>query len=224
MSLLHVIVPVYNEEKTLLNVMKKLEKTLPNANIIYVNDGSNDASLEILQKNARPQDIVLTKENGGKGSALRLGIASATAEYCVIQDADLEYNPEDIVLLLEKAEANLGSIIFGSRFLKTNPTMYPLFLLGNKILTWFLNMLFWSNISDSYTCYKLFPTKILQSIPLQGDGFEIEAELCAYPLKLKKKIIEIPITYAPRSFEEGKKIRAKDALKGILTMIKIRFK
>jgi glycosyltransferase involved in cell wall biosynthesis len=167
--------------------------------------------------------IFRAKENGGKGSAIRLGMNHATRPFTVIQDADLEYSPSELKGLLSYAETHSGEIVFGSRFLKPNPNLYKRYLLGNKIMTLCVNILFGSHLTDSYTCYKLFPTEILKSIPLTARGFELEAELCAYPLKRKIKIHELPITYNPRSLAEGKKIRFKDAWKGIITLLKIRW-
>ncbi len=223
MPILSVLVPVYNEERTLKRVMDALTSALPESQIIYIDDGSKDRSLAILRASARPQDIVLTKENGGKGSAIRLGIKEATGEFIVIQDADLEYDPSDISVLLTRAQKNTGVIVFGSRFLQPNPNIYPLYLLGNKTLTAILNILFCGHLTDAYTCYKLFPNTILKSLPLTADGFELEAELTALPLKMKYTIVEESITYHPRTFSEGKKINWKDAVRGILTMLKIRF-
>ncbi len=224
MPSLSVLVPVYNEERTLKRVMDALNAALPESQIVYIDDGSADGSLTILRAIARPQDIVLTKENGGKGSAIRLGITEATGDYIVIQDADLEYDPSDITQLLLQAQKQPGVIVFGSRFLQPNPNIYPLYLIGNKTLTMILNILFCGRLTDSYTCYKLFPGSILKSLPLTADGFELEAELTALPLAMKKTIIEIPISYHPRTFREGKKINWKDAVRGIITMLKIRFR
>ena len=224
MPTLSVLVPVYNEARTLKRVMDAIVSALPEAQIVYIDDGSKDESLEILRAAARPQDLVRTKENGGKGSAIRLGIQEATGQYIVIQDADLEYDPAEIRTLLTRAEKEPGVIVFGSRFLQSNPNIYPLYLLGNKTLTLILNLLFGGRLTDSYTCYKLFPARILKALPLTADGFELEAELAALPLKAGKQIIEEPITYHPRTFSEGKKINWRDAVKGILTMLKLRLR
>lgn len=220
---LSVLVPVYNEARTLEKLMNELVAALPESEIVYIDDGSKDESLQILQRKKRPQDIVIHKKNGGKGSAIREGLFKATGQFCVIQDADLEYDPREILMLLQAADAHPGSIVFGSRFLKPNPNIYPLYLLGNKTLTAILNLLFRATLTDSYTCYKLFPTELLKKLPLTANGFEIEAELAAYPLKQGRMILECPISYKPRSFEEGKKINWKDAVRGIRTMLRIRF-
>ncbi len=222
MPRLSIIIPIYNEEATLVRVMAALSEALPEAECVYVNDGSKDRSLEILQKHARPEDKVLSKENGGKGSAIRLGIENITGDFCVIQDADLEYDPREIRMLLSRAEQEKDVIVFGSRFLQKNPNIYPLYLLGNKVITWIINVCFFVWLTDSYTCYKVFPTSILKKLPLKARGFELEAELTCYPLKQGYRIVEEAISYQPRSFEEGKKINWKDAVKGIMKILSIR--
>ncbi len=220
---LTILVPVYNEARTIAQVISVLSAALPDAQIIYIDDGSRDESLHILRAHARAQDLVLTKPNGGKGSAIRMGLEHAQGDYTVIQDADLEYEPAEISALLAEAQRTPGFIVFGSRFLRPNPNLYKRYLLGNKVITMLVNILFGSHLTDSYTCYKLFPTPLLRSLPLRARGFELEAELCAYPLKRGEKILEVPITYKPRTLEEGKKIRGSDAIKGFVTMLKIRF-
>ncbi len=204
--------------------MQALISVCSDAQIIYVNDGSKDASEEILRKNARPTDIVLNKENGGKGSAIRLGLEHATGTYTVIQDADLEYDPREIARLLQEAAAHPGSAVFGSRFLQKNPTRYSRFLLGNKFVTTWLNLLFNAKLTDSYTCYKLLPTDVFKSLQLTARGFELEAEISAKCLRRAIPIREVPISYMPRSIEEGKKINARDALKALTTMWRLRWR
>lgn len=220
---LSIIVPVYNEERTLASIMAALGAKCPDAEIIYVDDGSKDTSLLILQSGSRASDAVLHKENGGKGSAIRKGLEVASGTYTVIQDADLEYDPSEIKLLLDTAKNHPGSAVFGSRFLRPNPNIYKRFLMGNKVLTWTLNILYFSHLTDSYTCYKLLPTDIFRSLNLQARGFELEAEICAKCLLKKIPIIEIPISYKPRTIAEGKKINARDAWKGLKMMVKLRF-
>jgi len=220
---LSIIVPVYNEEATVASVMEQLSQACAEAQIIYIDDGSNDPSLRLLKEHARPQDVVLTKPNGGKGSAVREGLKHVQGAFTVIQDADLEYDPREIKMLLKHAEQHSGHVVFGSRFLKPNPNLYKRYLIGNKVLTACVNVLFRGRLTDAYTCYKLFPTETLKRFPLKAHGFELEAELCARTLKARIPIDELPISYAPRSLEEGKKIGLSDAWKGVLMMLQIRF-
>ena len=219
---LSIVVPVYNEERTLAVIMKAITEACPEAEVLYVNDGSADKSLELLHTNARPQDQVLTKPNGGKGSAVRLGLEKASGTYCVIQDADLEYDPGEIALLVQEAEKHPGSAVFGSRFLKPNPNIYKRYLLGNKTLTTILNILFFARLTDSYTCYKLLPTEAFRGLGLTADGFELEAEIAAKCLRRGIPVREVPISYKPRTIEEGKKINWRDAVKGVLMMVRMR--
>jgi glycosyltransferase involved in cell wall biosynthesis len=219
---LTIIVPVYNEAATVASIMDAVVETCPDAQVIYVDDGSKDSSLAILQSKARPQDLVLTKPNGGKGSAITMGLEHAEGTYTVIQDADLEYHPKQIPLLLNEAKRLDGSVIFGSRFLTSNPTSHWRFLLGNKVLTSILNVLYWSRITDSYTCYKLLPTDKFRGLKLVSRGFELEAEITCKCLRKGMKIHEIPIVYSPRTTEQGKKINWKDAIRGVTMMLKVR--
>lgn len=219
---LSVLVPVYNEEPTLPTIMRALQAACPDAQVIYIDDGSADRSFEILQRLARPTDLVLQGTHGGKGSAIRLGLTHALGRFTVIQDADLEFDPHEIGLLVHAAKNYPACAVFGSRFLKDNPNIYPLNLLGNKTLTWILNALFGSHLTDSYTCYKLLPTTLFQSLGLHSNGFELEAEIAAKCLKRGTEIVEVPISYRPRSIEEGKKINWKDAFRGIRMMVKVR--
>lgn len=223
MQELSIIVPVYNEERTLATVMSALGAACAEAQIIYVDDGSSDRSLSILQAGARSQDLVLTKENGGKGSAIRTGLSQAAGIFTVIQDADLEYDPAQIIMLLEEAKKHPGSAVFGSRFLQKNPNIYKRFLLGNKVLTLIFNLLYGTRLTDSYTCYKLLPTDLFRKLDLTARGFELEAEICAKCVKNSIPIRELPVSYKPRTIEEGKKINWKDAWRGVKMMVKLRF-
>lgn len=219
---LTIIVPVYNEGKTVAEIMAALRRDWPDAQVVYVDDGSKDDSLAVLRGHATPKDLVLTKPNGGKGSAIRMGLEKAIGDYTVIQDADLEYDPAEIRLLLDEATAHPGTVVFGSRFLRHNPNIYKRFLMGNKAMTLALNLLFFSRVTDSYTCYKLLPTDMFRSLELTARGFELEAEICAKTLRRGVNIREVPISYKPRTIEEGKKIRFSDATKGVKTMLRIR--
>ncbi len=220
---LSILVPAYNEARTLESVMRKLNETHADAQIVYIDDGSKDGTSDIMHAHARSQDIVLTKENGGKGSAIRLGLEHATGQFTVIQDADLEYEPEQIHTLVREAMDHPGCAVFGSRFLQPNPNVYKRFLLGNKLVTAWLNILYGSKVTDSYTCYKLLPTDVFRSLHLTARGFELEAEICAKCLKKGIQIRELPIAYHPRTIEEGKKINGKDAWKAVTTMWRLKW-
>ncbi|MFH0851704.1 MAG: glycosyltransferase family 2 protein, partial [Candidatus Peregrinibacteria bacterium] len=218
-----IIVPVYNEERTLEAIMPRIFAACDDSmEVIFVDDGSRDRSLEILRRLARLQDQVITKSNGGKGDAIRTGLSQVHAPYAVIQDADTEYDPTEIRSLLTTALAAPGSVVFGSRFLKPNPCLYRRFLWGNKVLSACLSLLFFRRVTDSYTCYKLLPTEVFRSLALQSTGFEMEAEISAKCLKRGIRIVEVPISYHPRTVEEGKKICFRDAWKGLLMMLRVR--
>lgn len=222
MPTLSVLVPVYNEERTIAPVMDAIAAACPDAQIVYVDDGSADGSLEILQSKAREQDLVIAAPHGGKGAAIRAGLEKVSGTFTVIQDADLEYDPKEIRLLLERARSQPGSAVFGSRFLRSNPNIYKRFLMGNKVLTFAMNLLFGSRLTDSYTCYKLLPTNVFRGLNLHSNGFELEAEICGKCLKRRIPILEVPISYKPRTIEEGKKIRWTDAVRGLWMMMKTR--
>jgi glycosyltransferase involved in cell wall biosynthesis len=221
---LSIIVPVYNEAATLRTIMTALMQTCSDAQIIYVDDGSKDDSLKILHAMVRPTDCVIAKENGGKGSAIIAGLEKATGQYTVIQDADLEYDPREIQSLLDAAKTHPNTAIFGSRFFQgKTPHIYWRFLIGNKVITGWLNLLFDCKLTDSYTCYKLLPTKIFKQLNLKSKGFELEAEIASRCLKTGIKVMEVPISYRPRSIEQGKKINGMDAIKGAFMMLKVRY-
>lgn len=213
--LLTIIVPVYNESSTVVEIMQALQQHCPIAEHVYVDDGSLDDSLVKIRAQARPEDIVVHQDNGGKGSAIRAGLVRASGTYTVIQDADTEYHPIQINRLLETAQQHPQAAIFGSRFLDWNPSTHWRFRLGNIALTSLANLLYGSRITDSYTCYKLLPTALFQSLQLTSRGFELEAEITGKCLRRGIPIVEIPITYRPRSVAQGKKIRWQDAWKGL---------
>lgn len=224
---LSIIIPVYNEEDTISEIIKKIEDIDfgIDKEIIIVDDGSTDNTSNILKeiKNFDNIKIFYHKKNQGKGAALRTGIANSTGDIIAIQDADLEYNPEQIKNLIEPILENKCLIVYGSRFLKKNPVLYKKYYLGNKIISSFISLIFRKKVTDSYTCYKIFHKKLLKDITLKSKGFEIEAELTCKFLKKGYKILELPIDYKPRSLKQGKKIKFKDAIKGILTILKIAF-
>lgn len=214
-----IIIPVYNEERTILKVIASLEQAFKDTacEIIVVNDGSTDKTHELCA-NVPGILYISLPQNQGKGFALRNGFINAKGAFTAIQDADLEYSPIILRELVNQAETN--KVIYGKRDRKKG---YLLNKVGNAFLSWLCNLLYGSKLFDIYTCYKIIPTDILQSLELTSNGFEIEAEITAKLLKKKIGITEIPITYTPRSFGDGKHIRAHDALIGIWTLIKNRF-
>ena len=228
---LSVIIPVYNEERTITAVLERvMAAAIPGweQEIIVVDDGSRDRSklkAEGLKQGTGPEKIIILshEKNQGKGAAIRTGIAAAAGDAIIIQDADLEYDPSDWSAMIAEFEKYDGAVIYGSRELSANRRGYPHYVLGVKLLTKLNNVLYGSQLSDIYTCYKLFPRALIQSIPLQSTGFEFEAEVTASLLKKGVPIYEVPIRYSPRSFRDGKKIRWQDGITGIQTLITHRF-
>ncbi len=218
-----VIIPTFNEEDTLVEILKRVLKQEVVGEIIVVDDGSKDKTRELLKKiqsnNSRIK-LVKHKTNLGKGAAIRSGLTKASLDYVLIQDADLEYDPANYNNLLKHASNK--AVIYGSRLKTSNDFAYLHTLLGNIFITALGNVLFGTGLSDSYTGYKLIPTKIFKSLQLKSNGFEIEAEITGKLAKRKIPIIEVPIIYNPRKYQQGKKIKAVDALKGAITYLKIK--
>ncbi len=234
---LSIIIPVFNEEKTIEAVIKKVSAIkLENADkeIIVVNDCSSDSTGEILHnlsKIYKDLKIYTHEQNKGKGAALRTGFSHATGEYCVIQDADLEYDPMQIVSLFKPIVEGKAQVVYGTR-LKRLPHLRgeestPRFLLhyfGNRFLSLITSMLYFQWITDMETCYKIFPRKFIQEVTLRGKGFEFEPEITAKLIKYGYKIKEIPITTKPRGYSEGKKLQTfPEGIKAFWTLIKYRF-
>lgn len=227
---LSIIIPVYNEKSTILEILKQIEAVdLSNLGfekeIIIVDDGSTDGTSELLKGLKDKYKIISHSKNQGKGEAIRTGLKYASGHYTIIQDADLEYHPSDYKLLLECAFKNNAQVVYGSRPLKKeNKKSSFLYYLGGIFLTWLTNILYHTKISDEATGYKMFETKLLKSIPLKSKGFEFCPEITAKVAKRGIKIQEVPINYSPRSLKAGKKIKWwKDGLKAVWTLIKYRF-
>lgn len=231
---LSIIIPAYNEETTIHLILEKICRVeLPDGiekEIIIVDDGSKDHTEEKCREFIKSHptiNIIYHKQvpNQGKGAALRAGIGEATGKWTVIQDADLEYDPEDYIPLLKWMIANNGKVVYGSRFLKkTNKHSYLSFYIGGRMVSLTTNILYGQKLTDEPTCYKFFDTEFLKSIPLQCNGFEFCPEVTAKVCKKGIKIHEIPIRYYPRSIDEGKKINWKDGVIAIWTLLKYRFK
>jgi len=222
---LSVIIPVYNEEKTIFQVLCKVNQQKEVKEIIIVNDGSydnteNEVNKFILShKDIKKSVFVSHGNNQGKGAAIITGLEKVQGEFSIIQDADLEYDPNDYQLLLKCTRKNI--FVFGKRW--HNKRGYLLAQLGNWYMTKITNLLFRSSFEDPYTCYKLGPTKIWKNMQLKSTGFEVEAEITAKLALKNYSVIEVPVKYQPRSFSEGKKINWKDIIKGSFKLFKLRF-
>lgn len=221
---LSVIIPVLNEEKTLNLILDRVLDVDLDLEIIVVNDGSTDGTQEILKQRESDNVRVLTHEvNKGKGAAIQTALPHLRGRYTIIQDGDLEYDPSDFIPMLELMEKKQGQVVYGSRILGKQPMSYLRFWLGGRGVTWFTNLVYGSHITDEPTCYKMFETKLLQSLELSCPGFEFCPEVTGKILRRRIPILELPITYNPRSLEEGKKIRWTDGFIALWTLLKIRF-
>lgn len=225
---LTIIVPVYNEEKTIHKILGKLEKVrLPiSKEILIIDDGSKDESYKVIKKYIKNKKFykLVTKPNGGKGSAVKKGFELATGDIITIQDADLEYDPEDYKKLIKPIMDGKEKVIYGSRFLKTHRPLYKIYFWGNKFLTLFTRILYHTEITDMETCYKVFHKDVIKNIKIKANKFDIEPEITAKILKRGIRIQEIPISYTPRTIKEGKKINWKDGIQAIWTLLYWKFK
>ncbi len=224
---LSVVMPVYNERATIEAILNRVEASGLAEEIILVDDGSSDGTRELLAGLARKHRrlrVILHDRNQGKGAAVVTGIAAATQDLVLIQDADLEYDPRDYPALLEPLLDGRADVVYGSRFLG-GPRRTTMFwhMIANKLLTLMTNLLYNSILSDMETGYKVFPRALIQSIPLRAKRFDFEPEITAKLLKRKRRVFEVPISFNPREYSEGKKIGLKDAFQAVWTLLKYRF-
>ncbi|HWE64551.1 MAG TPA: glycosyltransferase family 2 protein [Chloroflexota bacterium] len=219
-----IIIPVYNEAATIREVLSRVRSSPIEKEIIVIDDGSTDGTRDLLEEERMPDtQVIFHPRNQGKGTAIRTGLKHATGDYVLIQDADLEYDPADYELLLRPILRGKATIVYGSRFLGEHKAMLFWHSVGNRMLTLLTNMLYDSTLTDMETCYKLFPTELIQRIPLRAQRFEFEPEITAKVLKRGYRIYEVPISYAGRELDEGKKISWRDGIPALLTLIKYRF-
>lgn len=223
---LSVVVPVYNEEKTIAEILRRVQKVGLADEIIVVDDGSSDGTAAIIKKLSSDKGIkfIAHPKNLGKGAAVRTGIEAATGEMILVQDADLEYYPEDYPALIKPIENGSADAVYGSRFMG-GPRRTTMFwhMVANKMLTFLTNILYNNILTDMETGYKLFRREILQDIKIRSNSFDFEPEITAKLLKRRARIFEVPITFNPRDYSEGKKIGLKDAFQALWALIKYRF-
>jgi glycosyltransferase involved in cell wall biosynthesis len=223
--LLSVVMPVYNERATIDEIIRRVLAVPVRLELIVVDDGSKDGTRDILSTLAAtlPFTLVLQPSNAGKGAALRRGFQEVKGDMVVIQDADLEYSPEEFPELIELICQGRADVVYGSRFLGRHRVFLFTHYVGNLFLTLVTNVLYNTMLSDMETCYKVMRTEVLRSMTLRSDGFGIEPELTAKIFKRHYRVYEVPITYDGRGSEEGKKITWRDGFVALWVLLKYRF-
>jgi len=223
--LLSVVMPAYNERDTIDEIIRRVLAVPVRIELIVVDDCSTDGTRDLLQALQRELGftLVLQAANAGKGSALRAGFLHVTGDIVIIQDADLEYSPEEYPPLIELICAGRADVVYGSRFLGRHRVFLFTHYLGNKLLTLVTNVLYNTILTDMETCFKVMRIEVLRSFTLESNGFGIEPELTAKIFKRRYRVYEIPITYDGRSYDEGKKITWRDGLVALWVLIKYRF-
>lgn len=221
-----VIIPVFNELETIEEILRRVEAEEIVSEILVVDDGSQDGTREKLASlnESGLVRVILHDRNRGKGAAVRTGFENASGEVFLIQDADLEYDPRDYPRLLQPIEEGIADVVYGSRFLG-GPRRSVMFwhMVANRLLTFMTNLLYNTILSDMETGYKVFKREIVDGMQLHANSFDFEPEFTAKILKRKVRVYEVPISFNPRDYEEGKKIGIGDAFQAVWTLIKYRF-
>jgi glycosyltransferase involved in cell wall biosynthesis len=223
---LSVIIPVYNEVENIKEILKRVKATKKASEIVVVDDGSQDGTRDLLKEldGKEKVRVILHEKNQGKGAAVRTGLDVAAGEILLIQDADLEYDPRDYGLLLQPIEEGIADVVYGSRFLG-GPRRVTMFwhMVANRLLTFMTNILYDTILSDMETGYKVFRRKVVEGMKLRSKRFDFEPEFTAKVLKRHYRIYEVPISFNPRDYSQGKKIKLKDAFEAVWTLLKYRF-
>ena len=224
---LSIIIPCYNEKNTIEKIIDRILKANIGEiekEIIIVDDGSKDGTVKILKSKieSKVSKIIFKEKNEGKGSAVRIGFKNATGDCMIIQDADLEYDPEDYISLLQPILHDFADVVYGSRFIGGKPhrILFYCHSKGNKFLTNILNIFANLNLTDALTCYKLFKSEIIEKINIEENGFGVDPELTVKIAKLRCRIYEVGISYYGRTFLDGKKVNWKDAIRTIYAILK----
>lgn len=220
------IIPVFNERLTIVEIIKKVQAIPLGKEIIIVDDASTDGTRELLKAVESEEGIrvLYHPKNMGKGMAIRTALQYVTSEILLIQDADLEYDPNDYQKLIAPIQNGTSNVVYGTREVSSDNTYSHLtFFLGGKFLTWLTNILYGSHLTDMPTCYKAFRTETFKTLELTCQRFEFCPEVTAKLLKNGQTILEVPINYYPRKIKDGKKIRFKDGLQAIYTLLRLRY-
>jgi glycosyltransferase involved in cell wall biosynthesis len=218
------LIPCFNERSTILEIVRRVKAIPLDVEIIIVDDGSTDGTRALLGNLEDDHcKVLLHDRNRGKGMAIRTALPAATGELVVVQDADLEYDPQDLLRLVQVFRETNATVVYGSRNLRGNARSYHSFYWGGRVLSWLTTLLYFCRITDEPTCYKMFRTDLLKSLDLKCEGFEFCPEVTAKVLRRGHRVVEVPISYSPRNFSEGKKIRWIDGFQAIRVLIGNRF-
>lgn len=223
---LSVVIPAYNERDTIQEALRRVRALADSGvsiEVVVVDDASTDGTREILE--AEPGIVLLRHaRNQGKGTAIRTALAQVTGRVVAIQDADLEYDPNDLLRLMEPILHSKARVVYGSRFMQGRPPMQLANYVCNRLLAVTANVLYGARLTDEATCYKLFDAALVSSLKLECRRFEFCPEVTAKVLRRGERILELPISYNPRSYDSGKKIRWWDGVEALWTLVKYRFK